>query len=139
MHMQARKGPYMPGMPSRQQPSAGTLLWLDATNVLMSASAHVCGRMHLGDIACRLMLEQALRMQGQDGTFHAKAAQEMAALRRLQSELEAETGSACFLGLSVASTVQQCLRLGNARAAGRVKGDFRLPDRHFALLKVRCA
>ena len=52
------------------------------------------------------------------GRFHAKAAQEMAALRRLQSELEAETGNACFLGLSAAGTVQQCLRLGNARAAG---------------------
>ena len=78
-------------------------------------------------------------MQGKDGVFHAKAAQEMAGLRRLQSELEAETGNACFLGLSAAGTVQQCLRLGNARAALRVKNDFRLPERHFAVLKVRAS
>ena len=74
-------------------------------------------------------------MQGRDGVFHAKAAQEMAALRRLQSELEAETGNACFLGLSVASTVQQCLRLGNARAASRVRNEFRLPERHYATIQ----
>ena len=75
-------------------------------------------------------------MQGKDGAFLSKAAQEMTALRRLQSDLEGETGNACFLGLSVAATIQQCLRLDNARAATRVKSDFKVSDRHFALLKV---
>ena len=63
----------------------------------------------------------------------------MSWLRKLQSDLEAETGNACFLGLSVASTIQQCLRLDNAKAALHVKSSFRVSERHFALLKVRSA
>ena len=84
----------------------------------------------------RSMLRSTYVYQGKDGAFMAKAAQEMSSLRKLQSDLEAETGNACFLGLSVASTIQQCLRLDNVKAALHVKSSFRVSERHFALLKV---
>ena len=45
-------------------------------------------------------------------------------------------GNACFLGLSVVGTVRQCLRLGNARAANRVRSDMRMSDRRYTWLKV---
>ena len=88
---------------------------------------------------CPCPVSGCVRCQGKDGAFLSKAAQEMSSLRKLQSDLEAETGNACFLGLSVASTIQQCLRLDNAKAALHVKSSFRVSERHFALLKVRSA
>ena len=55
----------------------------------------------------------------------------------LQAELEAETGQAAFLGLSVAGTLRQALLLGNTRAAARVRHDFRVSDKRFWWINVR--
>ncbi len=77
------------------------------------------------------------RAQTREHGFQARAAGEWARLRRLQADLEAETGHACFLGLSLAATLRQCIRLGNGRAAARVRADFRVPDRRFWHLKAR--
>ena len=35
-------------------------------------------------------------------------------------------------------TAQQCLRLGNLRAANQVQSEFRIPERRFCWLKVNC-
>ncbi|KAK9815234.1 hypothetical protein WJX72_000416 [[Myrmecia] bisecta] len=84
-------------------------------------------------------LEQAADLYGQtkDHTFQSKAAAEFARLRRCQGELEAETGHACFVGLSLAATLRQCLRLGNQRAAARVRNEFRVSDKRFCWIKMR--
>lgn len=76
-------------------------------------------------------------MQTKEHSFQAKAAAEFAKLRRFQAELEEETGNACFVGLSVVATAQQCLRLGNHRAAARVQSEFKISDRRFWWLKAR--
>jgi vacuolar protein sorting-associated protein 16 len=47
-----------------------------------------------------------------------------------------ETGHACFSGLTLADTVKQCIRLGNAHAATRLRQEFRLSDRRFWWIKV---
>ena len=75
-------------------------------------------------------------MQTKDHGWEAKAAAELAKLRRFQADLEQETGNACFVGLSVVGTAQQCLQLGNERAAKRVQSEFRLTERRFWWLKV---
>ena len=69
--------------------------------------------------------------------MEAKAAAEFARLRKFQAGLEEETGNACFVGLSVVGTAQQCLKLGNLRAANQVQSEFRIPERRFAWLKVK--
>lgn len=68
--------------------------------------------------------------------MEAKAMAEFARLRKFQAGLEDETGNFCFVGLSVVGTAQQCLKLGNLRAANQVQSEFRIPDRRFAWLKV---
>ncbi len=75
-------------------------------------------------------------MQTKEHTFHGKSTAEWARLRRLQTDLEAETGNACFLGLSMADTLRQCISLGNHRAAGRVRTEFKISDRRFWWIKV---
>ena len=75
-------------------------------------------------------------VQTKEHSFHGKSTAEWARLRRLQTELEAETGNACFLGLSMADTLRQCISLGNHRAAGRVRTEFRISDRRFWWIKV---
>ncbi len=42
-----------------------------------------------------------------------------------------------FVGLSVVATVRQALKLGNERAAQRVRSEFRLSDKRFWGIKVR--
>ena len=68
--------------------------------------------------------------------FKGRAQQSGPRLRRLQTDLEAETGNACFLGLSLADTLRQCISLGNHRAAGRVRTEFKISDRRFWWIKV---
>lgn len=75
-------------------------------------------------------------MQTKEHSFHGKSSAEWARLRRLQTDLEAETGNACFLGLSLADTLRQCISLGNHRAAGRVRTEFKISDRRFWWIKV---
>ena len=79
----------------------------------------------------------ALPMQTKEHGFQAKAATEFAKLYKFQADLEEETGNACFVGLSAVATAQQCIRLGNHRAAARVQSEFRISDRRFWWLKVR--
>lgn len=78
-----------------------------------------------------------LCVQTKEHSFQGKGAAEWAKLRRLQTDLEAETGNACFLGLSLADTLRQCIALGNHRAAGRVRAEFKISDRRFWWIKVR--
>ena len=75
--------------------------------------------------------------QTKEHGFQARGCAEWARLRRAQAELEEETGSAAFLGASLADTLRQCVRLGNHRAAARLRADFKLSDRRFWWLKVR--
>ena len=75
--------------------------------------------------------------QTKEHGFQARSAGEWARLRRAQAELEAETGNAAFLGLSLAATLAQCVRLGNHRAAARLRADFKVSDRRFWWLKAR--
>ena len=75
-------------------------------------------------------------MQTKEHNFQGKSAAEWAKLRRLQTDLEAETGNACFLGLNLADTLRQCIALGNHRAAGRVRAEFKISDRRFWWIKV---
>ena len=42
-----------------------------------------------------------------------------------------------FVGLSVVATVRQALKLGNERAAQRVRSEFRLSDKRFWGIKAR--
>ena len=79
----------------------------------------------------------ALPLQTKEHGFQAKAAGEFAKLYKFQADLEEETGNACFVGLSAVATAQQCIRLGNHRAAARVQSEFRISDRRFWWLKVR--
>ena len=76
-------------------------------------------------------------MQTKEHSFQGKSTAEWARLRRLQTDLEAETGNACFLGLSLADTLRQCISLGNHRAAGRVRTEFKISDRRFWWIKVQ--
>ena len=75
-------------------------------------------------------------LQTKEHGFQGKSTAEWARLRRLQTDLEAETGNACFLGLSLADTLRQCISLGNHRAAGRVRAEFNISDRRFWWIKV---
>lgn len=43
-------------------------------------------------------------MQSKDHVFQSRACAEAIKLRKLQAELEQETGQACFVGLSLAQT-----------------------------------
>lgn len=76
------------------------------------------------------------RLQTKEHSFQGKSTAEWARLRRLQTDLEAETGNACFLGLSLADTLRQCISLGNHRAASRVRTEFKISDRRFWWIKV---
>lgn len=76
-------------------------------------------------------------LQTREHTFQAKAAAEFSKLRSLQAELEAETGQACFLGLSAADTLRQCVRLGNHRAAAKIRQELKITDKRFWWIKVR--
>ena len=96
-------------------------------------------------VLCRQLQQQLLNglrsplliVQTKEHSFQGKSAAEWAKLRRLQTDLEAETGNACFLGLSLADTLRQCIALGNHRAAGRVRAEFKISDRRFWWIKVR--
>ncbi len=77
-----------------------------------------------------------LAVQTREHGFQARGCTEWARLRRVQAELEAETGNAALLGLSLADTLRQCVRLGNHRAAARLRTDFKVSDRRFWWLKV---
>jgi hypothetical protein len=74
--------------------------------------------------------------QTKEHGFQARGCGEWARLRRAQAELEEETGNAAFLGASLADTLRQCVRLGNHRAAARLRADFKVSDRRFWWLKV---
>lgn len=74
--------------------------------------------------------------QTREHSFQARAAAEFVKLRHLQAELERETGQACFLGLSVADTLRQCVLLGNQRAATKVRQEFGVTDKRFWWIKV---
>lgn len=77
-----------------------------------------------------------LHSQSKEHVFQARATAEFARLRRVQAELEVETGQLAFVGLSVVGTLQQAVRLGNDRAAARVRSEFRVSDRRFWGIKV---
>lgn len=77
--------------------------------------------------------------QTKEHGFQSRSAAEWARLRRVQAELEAETGNAALLGLSLADTLRQCVRLGNHRAAARLRADFKVSDRRFWWLKASAA
>ncbi|KAK9786074.1 hypothetical protein WJX73_008313 [Symbiochloris irregularis] len=85
------------------------------------------------------LIERSADSWGQlrDYGLQSKGAQEMVSLRKLQSDLESETGNACFLGLSAVGTVRQLLRLGNVRGAARVRAELKISDRRFTWLKIR--
>mmetsp|Transcript_15272 Transcript_15272/g.46155 ORF Transcript_15272/g.46155 Transcript_15272/m.46155 type:complete len:862 (+) Transcript_15272:225-2810(+) len=85
------------------------------------------------------LLERAAELytQSKDHPFQAKATAEFAKLRRLQAELENETGQLAFVGLSVVGTIRQALKLGNERAAQRVRSEFRVTDKRFWGIKIR--
>ncbi|KAK9907253.1 hypothetical protein WJX75_000093 [Coccomyxa subellipsoidea] len=78
-----------------------------------------------------------LYAQTKEHGFQSRSAAEWARLRRVQAELEAETGNAALLGLSLADTLRQCVRLGNHRAAARLRADFKVSDRRFWWLKLK--
>ena len=75
-------------------------------------------------------------LQTKEHGFQSKAALEQAKLAKFQAHLEEETGNACFVGLTLIATAQQCIRLGNLRAAARVQSEFRISDKRFWWLKV---
>lgn len=74
--------------------------------------------------------------QTKEHALEAKAAAEAGKLRKFQAGLEEETGNACFVGLSLVGTTQQCLKLGNLRAANQVQSEFRISERRFCWIKV---
>eukprot|EP00891_Asterochloris_glomerata_P007024 jgi/Astpho2/7024/e_gw1.00107.12.1_t len=75
--------------------------------------------------------------QSKEHAFQGRMCSEFARLRRVQADLEQETGHTCFLGRSVVQTVEQCIKLGNQRAANRVRQEFKLSERRWAWIKAR--
>ncbi|PRW05770.1 Vacuolar sorting-associated 16 [Chlorella sorokiniana] len=75
--------------------------------------------------------------QGRDRRWEAAAVQTMARLREQQLELQASSRREGFLGLSVADTIRQCLRLGLKDAATKLAREFKVPDRQFTLLSAQ--
>jgi hypothetical protein len=69
----------------------------------------------------------------------ARAAQELAALRREQLALERDSGQALFLGLPLAATLAQCLRLGHAKAAAQLRRSFGVSEQRWWWLRLRGA
>lgn len=84
---------------------------------------------------CFLILD--FWLQTKEHAFESRATAEFARLRKFQADLEEETGNACFVGLSVIGTAQQCVKLGNMRAAHQVQSEFRISERRYWWLRVR--
>lgn len=85
------------------------------------------------------LLEKAAELYSQtkEHPFQAKATGEFAKLRRLQAEIEVETGQMTFVGLSVVATIRQALKLGNNAVATRVQSEFKVSDGRFWGIKIR--
>ena len=60
----------------------------------------------------------------------------MARLREVQVELGESLGREGFMGLSVAETIRQCLKLGAKEAAAKVGREFRVPEKQFLLASI---
>ncbi|KAA6418805.1 MAG: vacuolar sorting-associated 16 protein [Trebouxia sp. A1-2] len=110
---------------------------ISKANQAGSSSGHAALISDNSEVVQLLVRASEQYAQTKEHAFQSKASAEYAKLRTVQAELEQEAGQACFLGCSVTQTVQQCLRLGNARAAERVRQIFKLPDKRFGWIKVQ--
>ena len=72
-----------------------------------------------------------------DKILYAKAASDLAALRREQARLERETGQSLFLGLSVVDTLRALLRLGHHKQAGGLRKTFGITERRWCWIRMR--
>ncbi|KAI9177733.1 hypothetical protein LWI28_018573 [Acer negundo] len=84
------------------------------------------------------LIEKArdLFSETKEHTFESKAAEEHAKLLRIQHELETSTKQAIFVDSSISDTIRTCIVLGNHRAAGRVKTEFKVSEKRWYWLKV---
>lgn len=63
--------------------------------------------------------------------------QALARLREQQLDLQSSTKRDGFVGLSVADTVRQCLRLGLKDQANKLAREFKMPDRQLLLVSAQ--
>lgn len=56
-------------------------------------------------------------------------------LLAFQQQIEKDVdGNVSFVGLSVSETIRACIIAGLSKRAEKVRGDFKVPDRRYALL-----
>mmetsp|Transcript_11428 Transcript_11428/g.29770 ORF Transcript_11428/g.29770 Transcript_11428/m.29770 type:complete len:737 (+) Transcript_11428:2-2212(+) len=70
-------------------------------------------------------------------TFKSRAMSSLATLKREQARIEADTGHHLLVGLSLADTVMQLIRLNHHKHAAGLKRTFAMSDRRFWWLKIR--
>ncbi|KAL4440601.1 hypothetical protein ABPG75_003602 [Micractinium tetrahymenae] len=76
--------------------------------------------------------------QGRDHRWEAASVQALAKLREQQLELQSSTRREGFVGLSVADTIRQCLRLGLKDQAQKLARDFKASRESLVLLTAQC-
>jgi hypothetical protein len=76
-------------------------------------------------------------MQHKELGATAKAAAELATLRREQLALERSSGQSLFLGLSLSATLAQCLRLGHDKQAASLRRAFAVGEARWWWLRLR--
>ncbi|KAI0792484.1 vacuolar protein sorting-associated protein 16 [Abortiporus biennis] len=75
--------------------------------------------------------------EDKERSFEAKMMEENARLLTTQQQLEKDAdGKIAFFGLSVNETIRTCLINGMAKAADRVRNDFKVPGKRFWYLKL---
>jgi vacuolar protein sorting-associated protein 16 len=68
--------------------------------------------------------------------FEASAVSQYSRMRELQRELEQTSKREGLIGLSVADTIRQCIKLGMKDQAQKVGREFKVPEKHFTMLSI---
>jgi hypothetical protein len=68
--------------------------------------------------------------------FEASAVSQYSRMRELQRELEQTSRREGLIGLSVADTIRQCIKLGLKDQAQKVGREFKVPEKHFTVLSI---
>lgn len=82
------------------------------------------------------LAKDAYTKAGAEFVFEASAVSQYTRLRELQRELEQTSQREGLVGLSVADTIRQCIKLGLKDQAQKVGREFKVPEKHFTVLSI---
>ncbi|KAF5827151.1 Vps16, C-terminal region-domain-containing protein [Dunaliella salina] len=96
-----------------------------------------CSTFRYAPLAAHAQEKNVTLPQSREHTFKSRAMSNLASLKREQARIEADTGHHLLVGLSLADTMMQLIRLNHHKHAAGLKRTFAMSDRRFWWLKIR--